>query len=123
MSCQSRCLIKQTAHSLTQLPSADREVSIQNDPLLNALSVGSGLLVDSFDALLDGSVDRRVSSARDLGDARGLAAQLPAQLHGFWRQLVLWIARVWVHLALEGEEKNQINIRNQNSTILKIPTV
>lgn len=90
--------------TLTQLASADREVPVQNDPLLNALGIGRRLLVDSVDPLLDGGVDGAIPTTRDLRDARGFAAQPPAELHGLWRQLILRVARLCVHLALRDEK-------------------
>lgn len=86
--------------SLTQLSSSDGEVSVKDGPLLDALGIGGGLLVDSIDSLLDGSLDGPVFAACNLRHSSGAAAQLPAELHGVWRQLVLWISGVRVHLAL-----------------------
>lgn len=91
---------KKKKPSLTQLSSSDGEVLVKDGPLLDTLGVGGGLLVDGIDSLLDGSLDGPVFAACDLGHPSGAAAQLPAELHGVWRQLVLWISGVRVHLAL-----------------------
>lgn len=87
---------------LTQLSSCDREVPIQNDPLLNTLSVGGCILVDPVNSFLDGGVDRPVSSACDLRDFCGVAAQLPADLDSFCCQLILGFPWLCVYLTLEG---------------------
>lgn len=59
------------------------------------------MLVNAVDPLLDGGVDHAVFAACDVGDARGVAAQAFAELHGFWGQLILGVACLWVHLALQ----------------------
>lgn len=86
--------------SLTQFSSSDGEVFVKDSPLLDTLGVGGGLLVDGIDSLLDGSLDCPVFAACDLGHSSGTASQLAAELHCVWRQLVLWISRVKVHLTL-----------------------
>lgn len=93
-----RCI--RAAVALTQLSTTDGEVPVQDDPLLDALSVGRCLLVDSVDAVLDGGVDRPVPASCDLRDACGVAAEPLAEVHGLRGQLVLWITCVRVHLAL-----------------------
>lgn len=84
--------IKSPKFSLTKLSSSDGEVPIKDDPLLDALSIGGGLLIDSVDSLLDGSVDLAIFATCDLRDTCGIAAQFTAELNGFWCQLVLWTA-------------------------------
>lgn len=73
---------------------------LQDGELLDALGVGGGSLVDACDALLNGGVHQAVASAGDVRDARATAAQLTAVLQRLWGQLVLWGARLWVHLTL-----------------------
>lgn len=86
--------------SLTKLSSSDGEVSVKDGPLLDTLGVGGGILVDGIDSLLNGGLDCPVFAADDLGHSSGAAAQLAAELHCVWRQLVLWISGVRVHLTL-----------------------
>lgn len=90
---------------LTQLSSGDGEVPVQDAPLLDALGVGGGRLVDCVDSLLDGGVDGPVFSTRDLGDSRGVAAHLPAELDSVWCELVLGVTGVRVHLTLRRRNK------------------
>lgn len=85
---------------LTQLSSSDGEVSVKDGPLLDALGVGGGLLVDGVDSLLDGSLDRPVFATCDLRHSSGAAAHLAAELNCVWRQLVFGVAGVGVDLAL-----------------------
>lgn len=86
---------------LTQLSACDGEILIQNGPLLNALGIGGGLLIDSVDSLLNSSVDGPVSAARDVGDSCGVATQPTAELNGIWCQLILWVACLCVNLTLK----------------------
>lgn len=110
INCRFKINEVRAALSLTQLSSSDGEVPLQHDELLNALGVGRGLLVDPVDPLLDGGVHRSVAAARHLGDACGVAAQLPAELHGGWRQLVLGVAGVAVDLTLHGGQTHIYSI-------------
>lgn len=98
----SICLEAAVSFSLTQLSSRDGEVPVQNEPLLDALSVGRGLLVDSVDAVLDGGLNGSVSSSCDFRNTSGAAAQFAAQLYDLRSELVLWGPGLGVHLALDG---------------------
>lgn len=90
---------------LTKLAPKEGEVLLQKDPLLDFLSIRDGSLVDCRNPLLDGRVDRLVFAADDFGDFGGLAAQFLAVLHSLWSEIVSWLSRFDIDIALQGKSQ------------------
>lgn len=92
---------------LTQLSSRNREILIQDSPLLDALGVGCGLLVDAVDALLNSRVNGSVAPAGDLGHACAATAQFTTKLHRLGSQFVFRNPGVTVYLTLRGRQNSR----------------
>lgn len=88
---------------LTKFSSVDREIFLQQDPLLDLLSVGRGSIVEFVDALLNGFVERRLPFGYDLWHLGGPDVEVPTELHRLGAQGVCGVALV-VHYTLRTQQ-------------------
>lgn len=88
------------AKSLTQLPTLDGKVFLQDDPLSNSMRVRDCLLIHDVYAILDGCVDHWVSNLQNVRHSGCLATQRLAEADGLLAQVVQGLSAHLVCLTL-----------------------